>query len=103
MGLLQPDEQPQFEVGGVSRRELLQALRLGLPSTEGIRIPLNAQGRGAQRLVLVAVLLRLARALEGVTPVGGFEEPEEALSPCAKASCRECLAASSPRVARYSS
>ena len=81
LGLLQPDEQPQFEVGGVSRRELLQALRLGLPSTEGIRIPLNAQGRGAQRLVLVAVLLRLARALEGVTPVGGFEEPEEALEP----------------------
>lgn len=44
-------------------------------------IPLTRHGRGAQRLILLAVLLRLARghATHGV--IGGFEEPEEAVEP----------------------
>ncbi len=79
LGLIATDETAQFEVGAVSRRELLQALRLALPAA-GVRIPLGRQGRGTQRLVLVAILLRLARAA-GRIPIGAFEEPEEALEP----------------------
>jgi ABC-type hemin transport system ATPase subunit len=89
LGLLAGDETPQFEVGGVSRRELLQALRLALPAV-GVRIPLSRQGRGAQRLVLVAVLLRLAQAA-GRAPIGGFEEPEEALEPLRQAQLARML------------
>jgi len=79
LGLLTAEETPEFEMGAVSRRELLQALRLALP-TAGVPIPLARQGRGTQRLVLVAILLRLARAA-GRIPIGAFEEPEEALEP----------------------
>lgn len=63
----------------MSRRELLQTLRLALLADD-IRIPLARQGRGAQRLLLVSVLLRLA-VVGGRVPIGGFEEPEEALEP----------------------
>src|SRR4051812_31981875 len=74
-----------FEAGAVSQRELLQSLRLALPS-DGQQIPLMRQGRGAQRLVLVTILLRLARAAGGGTAlIGGFEEPEEALEPLRQA------------------
>ncbi len=79
VGLLRADELPQFEVGAVSTRELLQALRLALPGTD-VQIPVFRQGRGAQRLLLVAILLRLAQAA-GRPAIGGFEEPEEALEP----------------------
>lgn len=79
LGLLRAGESPQFEVGAVSVRELLQSLRLTLPGGE-VQIPLSRQGRGAQRLLLVAVLLRLAQAA-GRPVIGGFEEPEEALEP----------------------
>ena len=77
VGLLQADELPQFEVGAVSARELLQALRLALPGPD-VQIPVFRQGRGAQRLLLVAILLRLVQA-SGRPAIGGFEEPEEAL------------------------
>ncbi len=81
LGLLERSERPAFEVGAVSQRELLQSLRLALPAGEET-IPLFRQGRGAQRLVLVSVLLRLARAVTGGQAlIGGFEEPEEALEP----------------------
>ena len=79
LGLLHAGELAAFEAGVVSRRALLQALRLTLPAGD-VPIPLARQGRGAQRLVLVAILLRLAAAT-GIVPIGGFEEPEEALEP----------------------
>lgn len=79
LGLLAEEESPLFEVGGVSKRELLQALRLALPGVD-VNIPLGRQGRGAQRLLLVNVLLRLALA-GGRVPIAGMEEPEEALEP----------------------
>jgi putative ATP-dependent endonuclease of the OLD family len=79
LGLLEAAELPQFEVGAVSVRELLQSLRLALPEDEA-QIPVFRQGRGAQRLLLVAILLRLARAAERPA-IGAFEEPEEALEP----------------------
>lgn len=79
LGLLRPGESPQFEVGAVSVRELLQSLRLTLPGGT-VQIPLARQGRGAQRLLLMAVLLRLAQAAKRPV-IGGFEEPEEALEP----------------------
>lgn len=79
LGLLEAAEVPQFEAGAVSLRELLQSLRLTLPGGQ-VQIPVVRQGRGAQRLLLVAILLRLA--LEAGQPaIGGFEEPEEALEP----------------------
>ncbi len=85
LGLLQQAEEPAFEAGAVSQRQLLQSLRLALPEGEET-IPLSRQGRGAQRLVLVSVLLRLARAAAGGQAViGGFEEPEEALEPLRQA------------------
>lgn len=85
LGLLQKSEQPTFEAGAVSQRELLQSLRLALPEGQET-IPLFRQGRGAQRLVLVSVLLRLARdAIGAETVIGGFEEPEEALEPLRQA------------------
>jgi putative ATP-dependent endonuclease of the OLD family len=64
LGLLDSSEGPAFEAGAVSQRELLPSLRLALPAGDET-IPLARQGRGAQRLVLVSVLLRLARAATG--------------------------------------
>jgi len=79
LGLLVHGELPQFEVGAVSTRGLLQSLRLAMPSGE-VQIPLYRQGRGAQRLVLLTILLQLTK-MTGRTVIGGFEEPEEALEP----------------------
>jgi ABC-type arginine transport system ATPase subunit len=79
LGLLPEGQLPSFELGGVTRRELLQTLRIGLPCG-GATIPLDRQGRGAQRLVLLAVILGLALAKEEM-PILGIEEPEEALEP----------------------
>ena len=84
LGLLTGVEKPLFEAGAVSQRQLLQSLRLALPSGDET-IPLARQGRGAQRLVLVSVLLRLAQLSAGGAIVGGFEEPEEALEPLRQA------------------
>jgi putative ATP-dependent endonuclease of OLD family len=79
-GLATGDGPPLFELGGVTKREVLQSLRLALPASSKVNIPLSRQGRGAQRLILVAVLLRLAERV-GCPPIAGFEEPEEALEP----------------------
>jgi ABC-type hemin transport system ATPase subunit len=85
LGLIRETESPVFEAGAVSQRELLQSLRLALPA-EGGHVPLMRQGRGVQRLVLVTILLRLARAGAGRAPlIGSFEEPEEALEPLRQA------------------
>jgi putative ATP-dependent endonuclease of OLD family len=89
LGLLESGESAAFEAGDVSQRALLQTLRLALP-VDGVTIPLARQGRGTQRLVLVAVLLRLAGAT-GLVPIGGFEEPEEALEPLRQARLAEML------------
>lgn len=91
LGLISPGESPQFEVGGVSERELLQAMRLSLPSGEAT-IPVARQGRGAQRLLLVALLLRIAQR-GGAPAIGGFEEPEEALEPLRQTQVARMLAA----------
>lgn len=64
LGLLEEGELATFETGAVSRRALLQTLRLALPISSDIAVPLARQGRGAQRLVLMAVLLRLAAAAD---------------------------------------
>lgn len=90
LGLFTADELPQFEIGAVSKRELLQALRLALPAPDA-QIPVYRQGRGAQRLLLVSVLLRLAQAA-GVPTIGGFEEPEEALEPLRQTQVARMLA-----------
>jgi ABC-type arginine transport system ATPase subunit len=79
--LLDPGVVPGFELGGVSQRELLQTLRLALPVLPDVLIPLRRQGRGVQRLALVASLLRLAEQSDAPPPIGAFEEPEEALEP----------------------
>lgn len=89
LGLVDEGDRPEFEVGAVSQRELLQSLRLALPA-QGVQIPLFRQGRGAQRLLLVSVLLRLATA-GTATPIAGFEEPEEALEPLRQAQLAEML------------
>ena len=80
LGLLEQGEGAVFETGAVSRRALLQTLRLALPVNDDVAIPLGRQGRGAQRLVLMAVLLRLAASTSS-NLIGAFEEPEEALEP----------------------
>jgi putative ATP-dependent endonuclease of OLD family len=90
LGLLEAAERPQFEIGALSKRELLQALRLSLPGAEA-QVPVDRQGRGAQRLLLVSVLLRLAEAA-GVPTIGGFEEPEEALEPLRQTQVARMLA-----------
>lgn len=90
LGLLSDREAAVFEAGALSRRALLQTLRLALPTTDDVSIPLARQGRGAQRLVLVAVLLRLT-AGTGRVPIGGFEEPEEALEPLRQAQLADML------------
>ena len=79
LGLLGEGLSPAFEVGAISKRELLQALRLVMPAGD-FNIPLIRQGRGAQRLILVTVLIRLAQAAN-FPPIAAFEEPEEALEP----------------------
>lgn len=79
--LVDPDSMPAFELGGVSERALLQTLRLALPILPDVFIPLARQGRGVQRLALVASLLRLAKQPNSPPPIGAFEEPEEALEP----------------------
>lgn len=90
LGLINPGESPQFEVGGVSERELLQAMRLSLPSGD-VAVPVARQGRGAQRLLLVALLLRIAQR-SGAVAIGGFEEPEEALEPLRQTQVARMLA-----------
>ena len=79
--LVEPGVLPAFELGGVSERELLQTLRLALPVLPEVLIPLRRQGRGVQRLILVASLLRLADQVDELAPIAAFEEPEEALEP----------------------
>jgi predicted ATP-dependent endonuclease of OLD family len=69
-----------FEADAVSERELLQTLRLAMKGATAKKLPIARQGRGTQRLVLLALLLRLARDKPG-TVIGAFEEPEEALEP----------------------
>jgi putative ATP-dependent endonuclease of the OLD family len=81
LGVLEVAGRPEFELGGVSEREMLQTLRLALPALPQITIPLRRQGRGVQRLLLVAALLRLASQKDAPSPIGAFEEPEEALEP----------------------
>jgi putative AbiEii toxin of type IV toxin-antitoxin system len=83
--LLEEGQLPGFELGSVSRRELLLTLRLALPVLPELMIPLVRQGRGAQRLLLVAALLHLANAKEDLAPIAAFEEPEEALEPMRQA------------------
>jgi putative ATP-dependent endonuclease of the OLD family len=90
LGLASASEIPQFEVGAVSARELLQALRLALPGAE-VQIPVIRQGRGVQRLLLVSILLRLAQSGENPA-IGGFEEPEEALEPLRQTQIAKMLA-----------
>lgn len=86
LGLGGAEEHPAFEVGGVTSRELLQALRLAMPGPDGVMIPLAFQGRGAQRLLLVSVLLRLAeRGAAGQGPIVALDEPEQALEPLRQA------------------
>lgn len=80
LGLLGNHQRPRFEAGAVSRRELLQALRLALPAEDELHIPVERQGRGAQRLLLVSALLRLA-AVEHKSLIAAFDEPEQALEP----------------------
>jgi putative ATP-dependent endonuclease of OLD family len=92
LGLLETGR-PGFEIGAVSPRELLQTLRLALPGTGTQPIPLVRQGRGAQRLVVLAVLLRLAQSRRGPVVIGGFEEPEEALEPLRQSQAARMLAA----------
>jgi hypothetical protein len=79
--VLEGDAPPTFEVGGVSEQAMLRALRLALPALPDLTIPLARQGRGIQRLVLLAALLRLAQQTDQPPPIGAFEEPEEALEP----------------------
>ena len=89
LGLLDGQAVPLFEVGPVSRRELLQSLRLSV-GEQNLPIPLFRQGRGTQRLLLVAALTRLAR-MPGTPIVGAFEEPEEALEPLRQTQIAEML------------
>ena len=84
-------QSPAFEAGAVSVRELLQTLRLAMPGAGDQRIPLARQGRGVQRLVLLAVLLRVARSHPG-SVIGAFEEPEEALEPLRQSQAARLLA-----------
>lgn len=84
------DQVPRFEVGAVSRRELLQALRLAIADPTGLTVPLDRQGRGVQRLLLVSLLLRLSVAGEGA-PIAAFEEPEEALEPLRQSQLADML------------
>lgn len=78
---LEPSGAPDLESGSVSNRELLQSLSLAMPGPATRSIPLGRSGRGAQRLVLLAILLHLARGAGERPVIGGFEEPEEAVEP----------------------
>ena len=91
LGFLEAGD-PAFEAGAISKREILQTLRIGLPGPAVERIPLDRQGRGVQRLVVLAILLRLARGRRGPILIGGFEEPEEALEPIRQAQASVMLA-----------
>jgi putative ATP-dependent endonuclease of OLD family len=82
---------PGFELGAVSARELLQTLRLALPVLPELLIPLRRQGRGVQRLLLVASLLRLASGEDHTAPIAAFEEPEEALEPLRQTQIAELI------------
>lgn len=90
LGLL-PAGSPEFEAGAVSERELLQVLRLAMPGHGDRAVPLLRQGRGTQRLMVLAILLRLAHARRGPILIGGFEEPEEALEPLRQAQAARML------------
>lgn len=83
---------PELELGAVSKRELLQTLRLALPVLPDLLIPLRRQGRGVQRLLLVASLLRLAERADAPAPIAAFEEPEEALEPLREAQMAALIA-----------
>lgn len=78
---LQPGGPPVLEAGSVSDRELLQSLWLATPGPGTRPIPIGRSGRGAQRLVLLAILLHLVRGGGEHPIIGGFEEPEEAVEP----------------------
>ncbi|HMT04073.1 MAG TPA: AAA family ATPase [Solirubrobacterales bacterium] len=90
LGLVGPGERPSFEAGSISQRELLQSLRIALPHGD-VDIPLFRQGRGAQRLVLVTILLKIARSTSTDGIIGGFEEPEEALEPLRQSQMADML------------
>lgn len=93
LGLLDAEQPLQFDHGATSERALLQTLRLAIPLPDtGVAIPLARQGRGSQRLVLVAVLLRLAESSRHGS-IGAFEEPEEALEPLRQAQMADMLTA----------
>jgi len=49
------------------------------------------QGRGVQRLMVLAILLRLARMNRGPVLIGAFEEPEEALEPLRQTQAAQML------------
>ncbi|MHA6632072.1 ATP-dependent nuclease [Pseudonocardia sichuanensis] len=89
-GLGHDKDHPIFEIGALSHRELLQTLRLAIPGADGVTIPLLRQGRGAQRLLLVIVLLRLSRKA-GLEPIVALDEPEQALEPLRQAQLVEML------------
>lgn len=91
LGLMAEGE-TEFEAGAISRRELLQSLRLAMPGRGDEPIPILRQGRGAQRLVVLAILLRLARVNRGPSLIGAFEEPEEALEPLRQTQAAQMLA-----------
>lgn len=91
LGLLD-EGAPEFEAGAISQRELLQALRLAMPGHGDRPIPLLRQGRGTQRLLVLAILLRVARSRRGPVLIGGFEEPEEALEPLRQSQAARMLA-----------
>lgn len=90
LGILEAGGKPAFEAGSTSKRELLQSLRLSLPQHD-VSIPLFRQGRGAQRLVLVSILLKIAKSSSTDGIIGGFEEPEEALEPLRQAQIADML------------
>lgn len=89
LGVIGESDAPSFEVGSLSRRDLLQALRLSLPVGR-VEVPLSRHGRGIQRLVLLAALLRVA-SRSGDKPIAAFEEPEEALEPLRQAQVASML------------
>ncbi|ALL79474.1 hypothetical protein AD006_29940 (plasmid) [Pseudonocardia sp. EC080610-09] len=90
MGLLEEQQSPTFEAGPVSRRELLQALRLAFPGPGDIAIPVERQGLGAQRMLLVATILRLSAGKHG-SLIAAFDEPEQALEPVRQAQLVQML------------
>lgn len=90
LGLEQGPAVPIFEGSAISQRELLQTLRLSLPSSEQLHIPVDRHGRGTRRLLFVSALLRLSSARQSGT-VAGFDEPEQALEPLRQSQLVELL------------